>query len=399
MTGRSRLITATLMASLASTLPLAAQTPAPAAPPAPRGAQELARGWTALAAGRAAEAETVSDALLKITPRDHDALALKVRARLAGRGVPAALDTYEAWLPGVRQREDVFLLETIATGLVESHAGSSDAAVRAKALELMAALGNRDAAAQLTSLMSSGTSSATAQGDAALARLGDEAAVTRLAGRVKAGGARDVSDAIDALRDGGVKGAAGVIAGALDPSRPLPTRMAAARALGQLGDATHVPQLKQALKDPDPPVRVMAAAALARLGDASSAELMQTYANSPVGDLRLIAVEAGAAGNPTGPWVGVASGVLQDPDPLVRLRAAELLLQHAAEPGAAAEVFAQALGDSNPAMRHAAAQRLDRLPPAALERDLPTLRKLLRDASPLVQLEAAAGILRISGAR
>ena len=248
----------------------------------------------------------------------------------------AALDTYEAWLPTVRQREDVSLLETIATNLVESLAAApegSDNAVRARALEILALLGDRNATARLSSMVAT---SGTAQSDAALARLGDAAAVTRLAGRVKNGAARDVSDAIDALSDGGVKTAAGVIAGALDPARPLPTKMAAARALGRLGDPTFVPQLKLALKDPDPPVRVMAAAALAQLGDESSADLMRTYANSPVGDLRLIAVEAGASANPSGQWVGVATGVLQDPDPLVRLRAAELLLQYAADPGAAA---------------------------------------------------------------
>ena len=395
MTSRVRFITAMLALTLLGLLSVAAQTPATTVPTAPRGAQELAKGWLALAGGRATEAERASDALLKVTPRDHDALALKVRARLVGPGVAAALDTYEAWLPAVRQREDVFLLETIATGLVESLASATDMEVRARALEILAAIGDRTAIAKLNSMSASG---GTARSDAALARLGDAAAVTRLSARVKNGGARDVSDAIDALGEGGVKTAAVVIAGALDPSRPLPTKMAAARALGRLGDPSLVPQLKQALKDPDPPVRVMAAAALARLGDDSAADLMQTYANSPVGDLRLIAVEASAPGNPTGPWVGVATGVLKDPDPLVRLRAAELLLQHAADPGAAGEVFTQALGDTNPAMRYAAAQRLDRLPATALERDLPTLRKLLRDTSPMVQIEAAAGVLRVSGA-
>ena len=396
MTARVRIITAVLAVALTSARPLAAQPPTTAVAAAPRGAPELAKGWQALAGGRAAEAERAADTLLKATPRDHDALALKVRARLAGPGVAAALDTYEAWLPSVRQHEDVFLLETIATGLAESLASSPDPAISARALALLAALGDRTAQAKLSALTSS---SGSAQSDAALARLGDAAAVNRLAGRVKNGGTRDVSDAIDALADGDVKTAAGVIAGALDPARPLPTKMAAARALGRLGDPSLVPQLKQALKDPDPPVRVMAAAALARLGDESSAELMRTYANSPVGDLRLLAVEAGAAGNPTGAWVGVATGVLQDPDPLVRLRAAELLLQHAAEPGAARDVFAQALGDTNPAMRFAAARRLDNIPAAALEGDLATLRKLLRDSSPLVQLAAAGGILRIAGAQ
>ncbi len=397
MTSRSRCIaiTATLVSALLG--PLLAQGPT-AVPAAAKGAQELAKAWSALAGGRAADAERASDALLKTAPRNHDALALKVRARLAGPGVSAALDTYEAWLPNVRQRDDVSLLETIATNLVESLATApdgSDDAVRPRALEILALLGDRNATARLSSMVAS---SGTAQSDAALARLGDAAAVTRLAGRVKNGAGRDVSDAIDALGDGGVKTAAGVIAGALDPTRPLPTKMAAARALGKLGDPAFVPQLKLALKDPDPPVRVMAAAALAQLGDDSTADLMRTYANSPVGDLRLIAVEAGASANPSGEWVGVASGVLQDPDPLVRLRAAELLLQYAADPGAAGDVFAQALGDTNPAMRHAAARRLDRLPAGALERDLPTLRKLLRDPSPLVQLEAAGGILRVAGA-
>jgi HEAT repeat protein len=399
MTSRMRIIAATIGSTLIA-LPLAAQPAAPAAQSAPRGAPELAKGWFALAAGRAREAEQAADVLLKAAPRDHDALALKVRARLAGTGVAAALDTYEGWLPTVRQREDVFLLETIATGLVESLASAPDGEVRARALEILAVTGDRTAAAKLSALATSGEApGATAQADAALARNGDAAAVNRLAARVKSGGARDVSDAIDALGEGGVKTAAGVIAGALDPSRPLPTRMAAARALGHLGDPSLVPQLKQALKDPDPPVRVMAAAALARLGDDSSAEFMRTYANSPVGDLRLIAVEAGAASNPTGPWVGVATGVLQDPDPLVRLRAAELLLQYAADPGAAGQVFSQALGDTNPAMRHAAARRMDRLPATALERDLATLRKLLRDPSPLVQIEAAGGILKVAGAQ
>ena len=46
----------------------------------------------------------------------------------------------------------------------------------------------------------------------------------------------------------------------------------------------------------------------------------------------------------------------------------------------------------------AAARTLERIPAIALENDLATLRKLLRDPSPLVQLEAAAGLLRVSGA-
>ena len=234
MTGRSRFLLAALAAPILALQPLAYQGPATNTriSSTSKGAQDLARGWLALVNGQPGDAERSSDALLKASPRDHDALSLKIRARLGGRGVPAALDAYEAWLPAVRQREDVFLLETIATGLVETLTSSKDTTIRARALELLAAIGHADAAAQLRTMAGTG---ATAQGDAALARLGDAAAVKRLATRVRDGGARDVSDAIDALSEGGVKTAAPTIAAALDPSRPLPTKMAAARALGRSG--------------------------------------------------------------------------------------------------------------------------------------------------------------------
>jgi HEAT repeat protein len=60
--------------------------------------------------------------------------------------------------------------------------------------------------------------------------------------------------------------------------------------------------------------------------------------------------------------------------------------------------MAQALADPNPAMKYAAARYLDRLPAGVLERDLPTLRRLLRDPAPEVQVEAAGGILRVAAA-
>jgi hypothetical protein len=405
MSSHRRFLALALSSAIFGVVPFAAAQPArTAGSSSSEEAQLLAKGWTAVAAGKPAEAEKLGDALLKASPRDHGAIALKIAARLAARGATAAvaaLDAYEGWLQAVREREDVFLLESIASGSLAALATSTDATVRARALELLAASGNQNAAAQLRTI-------ATAEGgkeggkagvsDAALARLGDANAVQRLAARVKSGAGRDVSDAIDALVDANVQNAAGTIAAALDPARPLPTKMAAARALGTLGDQNVLPQLKKALQDPDPPVRVMAAAALARLGDNAGADIVRSFENSPVGDLRLLAVEASASGNPTGPWVTVATGILQDPDPLVRLRAAELLLQHAADPGAARDTFLQALADPNPAMREAATQRLDRLPASALERDLPALRKLLRDPSPRIQLEAAGGILKIAGA-
>jgi HEAT repeat protein len=359
------------------------------------GSAELAKGWTALAAGRASEAVAAGDALLRTQPRNVDALSLRIHASVALHRPTAALDAYEAWLARVGNREDVFLLETIAIGVLETASRSTELDVKARALELLARLGDSDARAQLAALASG---AASPQSLSALARTGDGEAVKRLASRVQAGTGKDVSIEIDALRDGGVKSAAGIIAAALDPSRPLPTKMAAARALGELGGERAIPALAAALKDPDPPVRALAASSLARLGDPRGSDIVRSFASSPLGDLRLLAVEAEAAGQPNGAWTTVATEVLKDPDPLVRLRAAELLLQHAADPSAAQEVMRQALTDTNPAMRDAAAQRLAHVPPEALGQDLPTLRKLLRDASALAQVEAAGSILRLSGA-
>jgi HEAT repeat protein len=367
-------------------------------------AQMLARGWTALAGGKAVEAERIADAMLKASPRQHDALGLKIRSRLLARnavGVTSALDAYEAWLGQVRQREDVSLLEPIATGLLDALATSVDPAVRARALGLLAAAGDQDALARLQATSADPGAKQSAgdmPGEVELARLGDARAVQRLAGRIKDGAGRDVSDAIDALVEARATNATAVLVSALDPGRPLPTRLAAARALGALGNDSALPRLREAMKDPDPPVRVLAAAALARLGDPAGAELLRSLENSPVGDLRLLAVEASASTDPTGAWVAVATGVLKDPDPLVRLRAAELLLQHASDPGDAAGVFSQALDDPNPAMRDAAGQRLRHLPAAGLEHSIPRLRTLLRSPSALTQVEAAGSILRIAGA-
>lgn len=359
----------------------------------------LAKGWTAVAAGNAAEAERLSDSLLKASPRHHDALALKIAARLTARtlvGALSALEAYETWLGHVGQREDAFLIEPIARGILSAHAASTDARVRTRALELLASAGDDQARSKL-SVTTGGPEAGTVLGDDALARLGDTAAAQRLVSRVKTANSRDVSAAIDALVAANVTGAAAVIGAALSSPNVLPTRMAAARAIGILGDASALPRLREALKDPEPPVRILAAAALARLGDNSGAELLQKLENSPVGDLRLLAVEASASSNPTGPWVGVATGILNDPDPLVRLRAAELLVKYAAEPGPARDVLTNALTDPNPAMSEAAARQLHNLPPGALGGDLATLRKLLRSPSPFAQLEAAGSVVRIAG--
>ena len=361
---------------------------------AAQGTQEIAAGWTALAGGRAAEAERAATAMLRKNPRSHEALTLLVRARVTSGQPAGALDSYEQWLRSVT-REDVFLLQPIATGILRTIAASAEQPAQTRALQLLAENGDPDAGARLTEVASA-AAGGSIDADVALAKAGDARAVTRLERRLQVQG-RDVSLAIDALRDAGAKGSAGAIAAMLDPARPAPTRMAAARALGKLGAEIAMTPLRNALQDPDGPVRVAATLALAQLGDEAALARVDEFANSPSGDLRVAAAEVRAAGNPHGAWVTTVTAALQDEDPLVRVHAAEVLVEHAADPSAGLEALMRSLSDPNPALRLAAASALDRIPPTALPSDLASLRQLLRDGSADVRASAAGAILRLAG--
>jgi HEAT repeat protein len=190
-----------------------------------------------------------------------------------------------------------------------------------------------------------------------------------------------------------VKSATPAIIAALKDPAP-PSRMAAANALADLEANDAIPALKAALNDPDPAVRQMIGVALARLGDESGGVTMQSLAASPVGDLRLIAARTAARENPQGPWAGTVEGLLTDPDPLLRLKAARLLLESGRPSPAASAALTAALADQSPALRTEAARLLretGRQQPAA--GDPGSLRRLLRDRLPDVQIEAARGLL------
>jgi HEAT repeat protein len=320
-------------------------------------------------------------------------VALKIEARAAGGRAIPALDAYEQWQSAVRQ-EDPFILAPVAVGLLRT-ASTTDSDLRAKfrALELLAAAGDATARQALATA----ATNSFLEADAALLRLGDPGAAERLERRVEAPSSRDKSDLIDALRKAKSKRSAGAITRALqDPA--MPTRMAAARALGDLDARDSIPQLLPVLNDPEPPVRFMAAVALAKLGSAAGDNFVRQLQNSPVGDMRMLAAEVTAPGNPSGPWVAEATKVLQDPDPLARLRAAELLVRHAADPSAGLEALRVALAENNPAIRFAAADLLEDLPRSPIAEDLPSVRRLLRDPSAPVRVEAAGILLRLSAA-
>lgn len=392
---RSRGVVAILL--VATLAPVGAQQRARTVSPsaAMPGAQELASAWAAVAAGRPADAELIADRLLKAGTRRHEAVGLKIFARVQTGHAEAALDQYEEWVKAAPQ-EDVFLLQPVAASILETEAAGKDIALRVEALRTLAEAGEQTAVTRLAAEAASGNAPGVA--DEALARIGNARAVERLTRRVAAAnGQADVSSAIDALVTANSENALSAVVSALGPSRSTPTRMAAARALGGVTNAEAVPALRRALADPDPSVRMMAAVSLARLGDSSGAELLQQMEASPVTDIRLLALGASAAGNPSGPWVAIATTALQDPDPAVRLKAAQLLVAHGPDPAAGLAVLNSNLSDPNPALRLMAAGALEVLPREALAGDLASLRRLLRDADPRVRINAAGALLRIAG--
>src|SRR5262245_7701465 len=104
-------------------------------------AATLASGWGALASGRAADAEAAADFLLNARHSRHDAINLKIHARLGAAGANAALDAYEGWLQGAG-KEDVFLIQPIARRVLEDYSNSPEVALKLAALQALASNGS-----------------------------------------------------------------------------------------------------------------------------------------------------------------------------------------------------------------------------------------------------------------
>lgn len=356
--------------------------------PASRPAR-LAAGWGAVAAGQPAQAFTIAEKLLGERPDDHDAVSLAIAARVTTSAV-GALDSYERWL-AVRKHEDRYLLQPIAAAVLQELSSHAEPRIRYGALAFRAGSGDPEAQQMLN--QAAAEPELPIEAERALALAGHPEGIARLEAKVAAPDTRDKSAAIDALRAAGARGSVQVVIAALQ-NQALPTKLAAANALGDFGGAAAIQALQTALNDPDPPVRVVSAAALARLGDPAGMEMIRKFEASPVGDLRLLAAQANAATGIDDTWVGPATGLLQDPDPMVRLNAAELLLKNGRNTEAAAAAIELALNDPSPGLRSLAAQRAP-LVAATLtgSEDLATLRRMLRDALADIRLAAATGLL------
>ena len=127
------------------------------------------------------------------------------------------------------------------------------------------------------------------------------------------------------------------------------------------------------------------------LGDAEHQADVAALAISPLGDFRLLHARAEARRDPNANgWVPLGEALLNDPDPAVRLGAADLLLSQGRF-GVADAVVVASLDDPSAPVRTLAARLLGRLAPS--DKAYPILRKALRDTLPEVTVEAARALL------
>jgi HEAT repeat protein len=355
---------------------VAAQTPRPASDP-----QIISRGWAAVAAGRLGEAVTLANGILKRKPRSHAALVLKIEALSAGPQPLAALDAYEAWLPGAGRRvDDRGLIEAVAAGMLRALATDADPVISSKALQFLAAAGDKTALQNLRKRSIEGDQAATL----ALVSSGDPESISELRTRLESETGRDNSAAIAALAERG--GITAALLDSLAKDRVPMNRAAAARALGASKDPTADQRLDQFSQDPDPLVRTSVTLARARRGEDKALADARIMLTSEVPDLRLIAAEALAATLPRESEEAVRP-LLTNRDGVNRFRAAAIVGR--TDPAAVQSVFLEGLADQNPVIQQEAA----RVATATLPGDLVLLRQLLRHPDRTIVVNAAAAIL------
>lgn len=305
-----------------------------------------------------------------------------VKAALGKGDLAGALTAYEQGIAkGAAEAPSV--LREIAAAHLRELSRSADPRVQFSALATLAGVGDKAARTALENAALA--EELPLEAEIALARINHPGGLNRLRTRITSGGPRDKSAAIDSLKASGVPGAAAIIAEALKDPAP-PSRITAAMALADLQAVDAIPQLRAAMDDPDPAARNMIRMALGRLGAPEGEDAVDGLAKSPLPDFRLLALSMEARRDPKGPWAVNTEAFLKDPDPLVRLDAADLLLSRGPSRAARDAIFAALSGPSAP-LRTAAARRLEKL-----SRDAEwwkAARKALRDPAAEVRIEAA----------
>ncbi|HOG28946.1 MAG TPA: HEAT repeat domain-containing protein [Vicinamibacterales bacterium] len=337
-------------------------------------------------AARAADPQAPGAAQPSLLDQMRSEAKSAIAAAVAAGRPGEALETYDRLFASVK-KHDLALLAPVASGLLGAIASDVSSLARIPALERLARSGDAAARGLLESaaggrntLMPAGI-----EADCALARLGDSPAVDRLIRRLPEEVPRDKGAIITALKDAGAKRAAYAIVPFLGDANPS-NRLAAIRALAEIGSREHVPAMRAAFEaETHAGMRQSLAMALHAVGsNAGDAVLAQAEA-SRVPDVQLLALEAyHASGSPR--WPALARELLRSPGEGARLRAAQLLGVSDAD---AMRELARAASSPNTPTREVGARLLE----SAGCRDAALLVTLLHDASPFVRTYAAGAAL------
>ena len=382
------LIAVAAAAVLSSVAVLASQKPAPATMPTGaipiEEAAALAEFWVLVANGRVNEADARIAQLLSRYPRNISILALAIEAEIAAGGATKALGTYEAWLGG-RPVEEPGVVRRIARAMLhEWSRQANDSSARAEALDALARDGDLNALAIMRAIAQSDTES----GLRMAVHFRNPQAVARVVERMKATRGSKIRD-IDML---GHSGSSQAVPGLTEIARTdeLPeNRIAAAQALGRIGGAEAQTVLTPMLNDPHGLVRVNAAGSLFKLGNYAGINILAEQAASDNPAVRRSAADL-MQSRPDDSWKALVRGLLSDPDPAIRLDAAQMLAPH--EPGVARPVLEQLARDANLAIRESTELVMAKLSIASLV----DLRTIMRAGRPLARVRAADRVLEMT---
>jgi hypothetical protein len=345
----------------------------------------IAQGWALLAQGLLDDAQARAAKALEAAPRNPSALVLAVEVAVTRSGAQAGLAVYEKWLE--QRMEEPFVVRRIATALLrESVAQSADSSSRLEALRALAADGDANAAAELSTAAAAGGSAERRL----LASTGDERALKALIADLK-NGTGNAMTTIEALGGSGSKMAIPPLTASLKNPRSE-IRGAAVEALGKLGATlgAHelVSEIKPLLQDQSSFVRTKAAGALYALNDMSGLSVLQALLQEEASASRLAAVHA-MASHPDPVWLEHVRQLTSANEPEIRIGAARLLAPH--DPESARKVLEAAQQDPNPALRGMATDAIGDVQAS----DLATLRKLMKSNNRSASVRAAARVLAV----
>lgn len=357
--------------------------------PTPEPAQKLVeQARAARTKGDIPEALRLADEALDRQPTSREAVTLKIELTASTGALAGALEAYDRYIKA-GGAGDRALLVPIARAELGKLRENDLAEIRATALASLIAGGDAAARKELERTTTAGGSSSSIATDAALSRLGDDRAASRLADHVRQGRLSARLSALDAVKtlESAPSSIERAIIGALEDKESA-VRAGAAQAAGDLKIRAALPALRRALADPVPYlVKLSAAVSLRRMGDPAGDGILRQALASDIPEARTFAARAYTI-TEARLWRPAIEPLLTSATGLDALNAAELLLP--LKSAAAQLVLDKAVADPNPSVRARAARV------AVRQRDITPalLRRLLGDDAPLVRLYAADGLIQ-----